>query len=210
MVQYRTKTPRWLTRLFPSGLLWKMPPSVHPTIYLTFDDGPHPTATPFVLEQLSLYHANATFFCIGKNVVTHPAIYNNILAGNHTPGNHTQNHLNGWKASNVDYFQNIAAAAKQINSKIFRPPYGRMRFSQARKLLATGWQVCMWDVLSGDFDTTITPERCLENVLNNLEPGSIVVFHDSEKAWPRMSYALPLVLEYCKQKNWHVKALPKY
>ncbi len=181
-----------------------------PSVYLTFDDGPHPTATSYILDQLAKYDAKATFFCIGKNVQAHQQQYNKIIAAGHAVGNHTHNHMNGWHTKTAIYLKNILQASQHINSHIFRPPYGRIKRSQANRLLASHkqWKIYMWDVLSGDFDINITPEKCLQNVLDNIEPGSIVVFHDSDKAWERMSYALPHVLEYCKQQNWKMKALP--
>lgn len=206
------KTPRLLKALLPSRLIWKMPANEDAKVYLTFDDGPHPTVTPFVLYNLKEYGAKATFFCIGKNVVAFPDIYKQTLEEGHTVGNHTFNHLNGWKTPDDEYMANIVKANEYISSHNYRPPYGRIKRSQAKALWEQEypWRVYMWDVLSCDFDRSVAPEKCLQNVLKNIEPGSIVVFHDSEKAWPRMSYALPRVLEYCKQKNWQVAALPKY
>jgi peptidoglycan/xylan/chitin deacetylase (PgdA/CDA1 family) len=192
-------------------MVWKMPEEEQPTVYLTFDDGPHETATPFVLDCLKTHDAKASFFCIGKNVLEQPALFQRIVDEGHTIGNHTHNHFNGWKTSNEQYFKNILKAAQVIPSNIFRPPYGRIKLSQARKLMnrTQPFRIYMWDVLSGDFDVAVSPEECLKNVLENIEPGSIVVFHDSEKAFPRMSYALPEVLQFCKQKGWQLKALPK-
>jgi len=212
MANYWIKTPGWLKKFFPKELIWKMPPGDHPAIYLTFDDGPHPEATKFVLDQLDKYNAKASFFCIGKNVVENPEVYSDLVEKGHTVGNHTHNHLNGWKWDNRYYLRNVVFATQHIASRSFRPPYGRIKISQARKLLHSkpAWKIYMWDVLSGDFDTHLTPAQCLENVIANVEPGSIVVFHDSTKAWERMSYALPRVLEYCRQQNWAVKALPKH
>ena len=209
MVSYWIKTPRWLPRLFPRELIWKMPPGPQPAVFLSFDDGPHPEATPFVLDQLKAYGAKATFFCIGKNVAAFPDIYKRILDEGHTAGNHTQHHLNGWKQDNHVYLNDIVKAARYIDSHNFRPPYGRIKQSQARRLSQAKrpWKIYMWDVLSGDFDTSISPEECAENVLEHVEPGSIVVFHDSKKAFPRMRYALPKMLQYCKEKNWEMKAL---
>lgn len=208
---YQVKTPWWLRNILYSRHIWKMPAGDEPSVYLTFDDGPHTRATPFVLEQLEKYNAKATFFCIGKNVAAHPGIYSDLLKAGHTVGNHTFNHMNGWHSRTEDYINNINLAEGYINSNLFRPPYGRIKRSQANRLFSSGkpWKIFMWDVLSGDFDVNITGEQCLDNVLRNLEPGSIVVFHDSEKAWERMSYTLPKVLEYCKQKNWKFKALPQ-
>jgi len=212
MRSYWVKTPKWLPQLFPKELIWKMPPEEEPAVYLSFDDGPHPVATPFVLDLLKQHKAKATFFCIGKNVVEHADLYQRILEEGHTVGNHSHNHMNGWKTDNHSYLSNIFKAGKHIQSRNFRPPYGRIKMSQAKRLSAgrRPWHIYMWDVLSGDFDTQISPEQCLQFVLENLEPGSIVVFHDSEKAFPRMSYALPRVLQYCEEKNWKLKALQHY
>jgi peptidoglycan/xylan/chitin deacetylase (PgdA/CDA1 family) len=187
-----------------------VPPTVEPTVYITFDDGPHPTATTFIMQQLEQYDAHATFFCLGKNALLYPEVYKQLIEKGHRVANHTHNHLNGWKTDDNTYVENIKTAAQYINSDLFRPPYGLIKRSQVRRIKQTypSWKICMWNVLSADFDTTITPEKCLENVLKNIKPGSIVLFHDSDKAWPRMSYALPKVLEYCKKNNWQIKTLP--
>jgi peptidoglycan/xylan/chitin deacetylase (PgdA/CDA1 family) len=210
MVTYWVKTPRWLKRLFPKEMIWDIANDSEPSVYLTFDDGPHPTATPFVLELLAQYSADATFFCVGNNVARYPEVYAQIQQSGHTSGNHTYNHINGWKTTNSHYLKNIEQAGKHIKSKLFRPPYGRIRLSLVRKMMRRdpAWKIYMWDILSADFDQNITAEQCLENVLSNIEPGSIIVFHDSEKAWERMHYTLPRVLEYCMQKGWKMKALP--
>lgn len=209
MVTYFTKTPRWLKKLFPKGLVWDMPADGEPTVYITFDDGPHPNATPFALQQLNKYHAKATFFCVGDNVTKYPAIYEQVVQQGHAIANHTFNHMNGWKTENDIYLQNINKAQKHINSNLFRPPYGLIKRSQARQLKRKypEWKIVMWSVLSGDFDRDLSPEKCLENVLRHINPGSIVLFHDSEKAWDRMSYALPHVLAYCQEKGWKMKEL---
>ena len=188
-----------------------MPVGEEHAVYITFDDGPHPIATPYALEQLEKYNAAATFFCVGNNVSKNPGIYEQLLQKGHTTGNHTYNHVNGWKTDSYSYLRSIEKAKKLIDSRSFRPPYGRIKFSQARKLIKRdpSWRIYMWDILSGDFDRDITPEQCAENVLANIRPGSIVVFHDSEKAWDRMNYALPVVLEHCKKMNWEMRALPK-
>lgn len=206
---YWVRMPWWLKKLLPSPLVWRMPETDVPTVYLTFDDGPHPEITLFVLDQLQQYEAKATFFCIGKNVAAHPEVYERILAEGHSTGNHTQNHLNGWKTKTSVYLDNIKEAETHIDSRKFRPPYGRISRAQAHMLTtaATPWKIYMWDVLSADFDRNITPQKCLENVLFHIRPGSIVVFHDSEKANERMSYALPRVLAHCRQQGWAMKAL---
>lgn len=207
---YWVKTPKWLKRFYPGNLIWDVANDKADAVYLTFDDGPHPKATQYVLDLLKENNAKATFFCVGKNVQQHPEIMERIIGDGHAVGNHTQNHLNGWKALNRNYLSNIIKASEHIKSRIFRPPYGRIKISQAKKLnaLQPAWKIYMWDILSGDFDLNLSGQQCLENVINHLQPGSIVVFHDSEKAWERMSFALPQVLNYCRQRNWELKALP--
>ncbi|WP_212001611.1 polysaccharide deacetylase family protein [Chitinophaga sp. HK235] len=204
---YLTKTPGILKALYRS-CIWDLSPANN-TVYLTFDDGPHPEATPFILEQLKKYNAKGTFFCIGKNVVEHPDIYQQILEAGHSTGNHTHNHLNGWKTNTDKYIENILEARKYISTNLFRPPYGRITPFQIKQLKKTipGIKIIMWDVLSADFDQDINGETCVQNVVFKMQPGSIVVFHDSTKAWERLSYALPRVLEYCKKQGYNVAAI---
>jgi len=211
MTAYWVKTPQWIKRFFPKQVIWDVHTDGDPAVYLTFDDGPHPAATPFVLQQLEKFNAAATFFCVGNNVSRYQDVYAQVIAGGHTTGNHTHNHVNGWKTSNDNYLKDIEQADKYIHSRAFRPPYGRIKYSQMRKLRKKypGWKIYMWDILCGDFDKTITSEECLNNVLSNIQPGSIVIFHDSEKAYEHMSYVLPRVLEYCQSQNWKMIALPK-
>ena len=204
---YLLHTPKIVRALSPSFAVWDMPSATEPAVYLTFDDGPHPTATPFVLEQLAKYKAKGTFFCIGKNVSAYPAVYERILAEGHSVGNHTHNHLKGWKVKTKAYIEDTQQAARLIESKLFRPPYGKIKRMQANQLHETGYRIIMWSLLSGDFDRDISPQRCLENVIFNLKPGHIVVLHDSDKAWERMSYVLPRILEHCKKNHWAVNAL---
>jgi peptidoglycan-N-acetylglucosamine deacetylase len=208
MNAYLANIPFWAKWLFPPGLLWEVPDA--DSIFLTFDDGPHAQATPFILQQLQQYNAKGTFFCLGKNVANYPHIYSELMANGHKTGNHTYNHVNGSTAPTNEYLQNIAQATDLIDSNLFRPPYGRITRSQVTAIRRAypNWTICMWSVLSGDYDTRITPEQCLKNVLRYLKPGSIVVFHDSDKAWPRMQYALPRVLEYCAAKGWKMEAIP--
>ena len=190
-------------------------PAHSKTIYLTFDDGPHPVATPFVLDALKEYQAKATFFCIGKNVIEQPAIYRRILDEGHRTANHTHNHFNGWKVKNDQYIQNILEAAKHIDSNLFRPPYGRITKFQVKLLTGieayTGsgrsFKIIMWDVLSGDFDTKLSAHECSLNVISKTKPGSIIVFHDSEKAFPRMQKALPDTLKYFAEKGYRFEAI---
>ena len=205
---YLIKTPFLLRALYPN-CVWKMPTN-EKGIYLSFDDGPHPIATPFVLEQLDKYQAKASFFCIGKNVAEHPVIYEQIIAKGHTVGNHTQHHVNGWHTKDDMYLQNIHEASSLISSDFFRPPYGRIKRTQIKKIHSNKilpQQIIMWDVLSGDFDTKISGKACFKNVSKHTKAGSIVVFHDSAKAWDRLKIALPATLDYFSQKGYQFKAL---
>ena len=187
---YLVKTPWWIKKWVYPDYLWSMSRD-QKKMYLTFDDGPHPVATPLVLEALKKYKATATFFCIGKNVAAHPDIYKQILSEGHAVGNHTYDHLNGWKTSDKKYFDNILQAANYIDSRLFRPPYGRVsRFQAKQASEKLGLTVVMWSVLSADFDIEITPQKCWRNVQRSAGNGSVIVFHDSEKAMERMIYAL--------------------
>jgi peptidoglycan/xylan/chitin deacetylase (PgdA/CDA1 family) len=209
MKNYFIKTPWILKKLF-SSYTWNID-TTEKILYLTFDDGPHPVATPFVLAELKKHNAKATFFCIGKNVAAHPDIYKNIIEGGHRVGNHTHNHLNGWKTKNDIYLDDVAAAAHYITTDLFRPPYGRIRWSQARQLSAAmkvkKAKLIMWDVLSADFDTSISTHRCTENVVRSAQPGSIVVFHDSEKALPLLRDVLPEILKIFSEKGYRFLVL---
>ncbi len=197
---YLARSPWWLKKIYP-GCVWQMPGG-EKKIYLSFDDGPHPIATPFVLEQLKAYNAKATFFCIGKNVAVHPALYKQIIEAGHSTGNHTYDHLNGWKTENSLYIDNVMQAKEKIVSPLFRPPYGRATKAQLKVLKQQGFVPVMWSVLSGDFDKGLAKENCLNNVLNNTGDGSIVVFHDSEKALEKLRYALPKALEHFSKEGF--------
>lgn len=209
MKNYFVKTPWWLRKLYPS-YLWKVD-TEEKILYLTFDDGPHPEATPFVLDVLKEYQAKATFFCIGKNVAAWPDIYKRVLDEGHSAGNHTQNHLNGWKTADDVYMKDIAVAAKFIDSGLFRPPYGKITSFQAKNLRAAiggrTSKVVMWDVLSGDFDISLSGEDCLKNTALRSEPGSIVIFHDSEKAFPRLRFCLPKALQFFSEKGFRFERI---
>lgn len=206
---YFVKTPWWLKKIYPNRL-WNVDVK-EKIIYLTFDDGPHPVATPFVLEFLKKYNAKATFFCIGKNVLANPAIYKRILDEGHSAGNHTHNHLNGWKTNTDVYLADVSEASKYLTTKLFRPPYGRIRSSQIKGISEAmenkSAKIIMWDVLSGDFDESLSKEKCLNNVTRTAKPGSIIVFHDSEKAFSRLKYALPESLEFFTKEGYVFKGL---
>jgi len=177
------------------------------TVYLTFDDGPHPEITPKVLALLAAYQAKATFFCVGDNVSKYPAVYQQIVKQGHEVGNHTFNHLKGWRTQDQVYLANVAQARQFIDSKLFRPPYGRITKTQSKCLLKDGYKIIMWTVLSGDFDTQISGKRCYQNIVSKLKMGDIIVFHDSEKASERLFEALPEFLNYCQLHNIKVKAI---
>ena len=188
------------------GLIWSRS-TKHKRIYLSFDDGPHPIITNFVLDTLEENGIKATFFCIGDNVLKYPETFERIVKEQHSIGNHTHNHLNGWKTDNIQYYKNILQAAKHIPSKLFRPPYGKIKPTQANYLLKRGWRIIMWNSLSADFDTSIDGITCFNNVISTMKNGSIVVFHDSEKAIDRMKIALPLLIQYCREQHYEIRAL---
>jgi peptidoglycan/xylan/chitin deacetylase (PgdA/CDA1 family) len=202
---YTIKTPTIIQKFF-SNYRWRFS-SVPKEIYLTFDDGPSLEVTNFVLKELKKHQAKATFFCIGKNVKKHQNIYHKIQEEGHSVGNHTFNHLNGLLTKNTRYIENIQQASAYIVSKLFRPPYGRLKSSQARLLQQEGYKIIMWDVLSGDFDRSISPEKCLENVLKKTTNGSIIVMHDSEKSKDKIYFALPRILDHFSQKGYLFKAI---
>jgi peptidoglycan/xylan/chitin deacetylase (PgdA/CDA1 family) len=207
---YLHHTPFWLRMMFPKGLIWEGPKVHGDEVYLTFDDGPHPEATPYVLNLLDEYGMKGTFFCIGKNVDRYPEIFADILKRGHAVGNHTMHHLNAKHANADDYLQNIKEASGLIDSQLFRPPYGQIRKAHANAIVETfpDMQIVMWSVLTGDFDTSITGEQCFAALKKNTKPGSIIVFHDSAKAYDRLKVALPLTLNWLKQKGFNSSALP--
>lgn len=200
-------TPGWLRKLFP-GCRWDVK-TTKKEIYISFDDGPHPTITPFVLDTLKKYNAQATFFCIGDNVRKFPEIYQQVIDEGHAVGNHTMHHVNGWKTNDDAYCSEIEQAANYINSNLFRPPYGRIKRSQLKKLKAEKdtLQTVMWSVLAGDWIAALDPEKCFQQVKNAVYPGCIIVFHDSEKANARMSYVLPKLLQHFSAEGFSFKKL---
>jgi len=184
---------------------WRVPGDSK--VYLTFDDGPIPEITEWVLDTLASYKIPATFFCVGENVEKYPEIFNKIVDAGHSFGNHTYNHLNSWKTDNTKYIDNIAKASEIIKSKLFRPPYGKIRPSVTNKILNTH-KVVMWDVLSRDYDMDISPEKCLETVVKKVSKGSIIVFHDSIKAEKNLRYALPKSIEWILSNGYEFGKLP--
>lgn len=240
MKPFLAKYPSILKKLYPDRITRLNTPR---TLYLTFDDGPIPEITPWVLTQLKEYNAKATFFCIGDNIRKHRDIFKQVIEQGHRIGNHSFNHLNGWKTKTDLYVDNVLKAEEAIiekstrkkekreksqvsrnkkpnpqpathnaqsatqNPKLFRPPYGKIKNSQAAKLVNLNYTIVMWDVLSGDFDKTITAEKCLNNVIKHTKEGSTIVFHDSQKASKNLKALLPKVLEYYTEKSFEFKTL---
>lgn len=176
-------------------------------IYFTFDDGPHPELTPFVLDALEKFDAKATFFCVGDNVVKFPQTYRKILESGHSVGNHTNHHLKGWKTSKKDYLEDVERCSKVVDSKLFRPPYGKIKSSQAKALRKFGYTIIMWDVLSYDYSKNVSKEDCYTKTLQSIQNGSIIVFHDLEKAETNLRHALPRLLENLQSKGYQFKNL---
>lgn len=198
---YFVKSPSWLQWLY-KDCTWKIENDKQ-EVFITFDDGPHPEITPFVLDTLLFYGAKATFFCIGKNVEAFPEIYKRIINEGHSVGNHTHNHTNGWSTSFHEYVDNVGKASKWISTSLFRPPYGKITRKQIVGIKnKLNLQPIMWTVLSGDFDKNCSALQVSKNVTNNLSSGDIIVFHDSFKCSEKLKYALPLVLEFIREKKW--------
>ena len=204
-MKYFVKTPP-IIKLVSPNLFWKIP-SDQKEVFLTFDDGPHPEVTPWVLEQLKKHEAKATFFCVGKNVLKNRDLFKQVNDEGHVTGNHTFNHLNGWKTANRRYFKDIEECANLVSSNLFRPPYGRLLPTQAARIRKKGYKIIMWDVLSGDFDQKLPEKKCLANTLKNVEPGSIIVFHDSRKAEKKLKFVLPKLLEKLSDEGYKFRSL---
>lgn len=192
-----------------SNYVWSIPNN-EKKVFLTFDDGPTPEITEWVLEQLKAYNFKATFFCIGNNIEKHPELFNKLIAEGHALGNHTFNHVKGWNTQNKTYLKEVEQCELLIQkssianrqSKLFRPPYGKIKPLQSRKLRKLGYKIIMWDVLSADYKQTITKEKCLENVVKNVESGSIIVFHDSIKAFTNLEFVLPKTLQFLSENGY--------
>ena len=203
---YWVKTNAFIKKVF-SKYCWDIPNN-EKKIYLTFDDGPTPQVTDWVLAELKKYNAKATFFCIGKNIDSNPELFQKIKSDNHSIGNHTMNHVNGWKSETNEYIKNVKKCAEILSQKyitktlLFRPPYGKIKKEQSKILRKLGYKIIMWDVLSADFDQTISPEKCLKNVTKNVKSGSVIVFHDSIKASQNLKFALPRTLSFLKEKGF--------
>jgi peptidoglycan/xylan/chitin deacetylase (PgdA/CDA1 family) len=203
-MRFLIRPPKIIRQLYKQSV-WRNEQK-KPTIYLTFDDGPIPELTPWVLDILKKYHVKATFFCVGENVKKFPDIYKRIIDEGHQTGNHTQNHLKGWKTKTQLYLSNVEECQTQVKSKLFRPPYGRLKLSQF-KLISKAYQVIFWDVLSHDYSSKITPEKCLQNSIKYTRNGSIIVFHDNIKAEKNLKHTLPIYINHFLNLNFSFETI---
>ena len=199
--------PPLLVRLLYKDAVWQIPEK-EKNVYLTFDDGPIPEVTPWVIEQLDQYKAKATFFCVGKNVEQHREIFAKLIDQGHSVGNHTYSHFNGWKTKREDYLEDVEKCQHLVNSKLFRPPYGKISFRQLKEVKQS-YQVILWSISTLDFDKKETPKNCLNRIKKYLRPGSIIVMHDSLKAEKNLKRFLPGALEYISSKGFNLKSIPQ-
>lgn len=200
--------PPILYRLLFSKSFWRIKVPHQKTVYLTFDDGPIPEVTPWVLNVLDHYKVKATFFCVGDNVRKHPDVYQQLLERGHKTGNHTFNHIQVWNNKTSFLLDNTAKADALIGSSLFRPPHGHMRVPQNRAIQKAGYNVVMWDVVTRDYNPLLTPEQVLQNVKKYTRDGSIIVFHDSLKAEKNMKYALPRAIEWLQEQGYTFEQIP--
>ena len=199
------RPPSFLRWIYPNAV-WNLP-SEQKVVYLSFDDGPTPFVTEKVLELLEEYQAKATFFCIGKNIEQHPELFKIVKSKGHHIGSHTYSHINGWKSNSTDYLNDYQKGRDLARSNLFRPPYGRILLNPLQTIQKQD-KVIMWDILSKDYNDALLPNTILNNVLNNLRPGSIIVFHDSEKAKKNVIAVLPHLLQNLKQQGYAMEAIP--
>ena len=198
------RVPKIIRKLYPSDVLWEI--DSQSSIFLTFDDGPHPIVTPWVLKQLEKYNAHATFFCLGKNVEQYPETYQMIIDAGHKVGNHTYSHQKGFRMSTLRYLEDVSFASNFINSELFRPPYGQINLSQIKRLSQL-YRIVMWTVMSRDYSLHVDGPTCFRNATKGVLPGSIIGFHDSLKSFDNLKYALPRVLEYFNNQNIHLRSI---
>lgn len=198
-------SPFWIRAIYPKSLIWRIQVKKK-EVYLTFDDGPVPEVTPLVLEILRKYDIKATFFCVGQNAEKYPEIFRMITKEGHSIGNHTFHHVKAWKTDLKTYLSEVQQCNDIVKSNLFRPPHGQINYKIAKEL-GKDYRIIMWSTLSGDFDKTLSGDQCLENAIKHTKPGSIIVFHDSMKAFERMEYALPLYIEYCLGKGYTFSTL---
>jgi peptidoglycan/xylan/chitin deacetylase (PgdA/CDA1 family) len=197
---FKHTIPFFLPLIIPS-LTWKVK-TKDKVLFFTFDDGPHPTITPWVLNELKQYNAKATFFCVGENVTAYPDTYRSVLEQGHATGNHTYNHLKGWTTANDLYYANIDKCAAVVQSKLFRPPYGRISLNQIKAVKQKGYQIVMWDVLTCDYEKTLDVPKAINDCIKAISEGSVIVLHDSEKAEAQLKTILPALLKHFSAKGF--------
>lgn len=203
-MNYFVKTPKILHALYKDAV-WFLP-NANNTVFLTFDDGPIPGITDKCLDILAQYQVKATFFCVGQNAKNNPELINRIATDGHAIGNHTYNHLKGWKTANEEYLKNVSLCSQFVESKLFRPPYGKAKRSQLRSL-KDDYKIIMWDVLSGDFDPNVSVEKAIDNAVSKTESGSIIVMHDNEKCGEKMLDILPEVIGQLLEKGFNFQVI---
>ncbi|MFZ6050547.1 polysaccharide deacetylase family protein [Halocola ammonii] len=197
--------PPAILKPLSKDLVWDIP-NEDGKVFLTFDDGPLPGVTDHILDILNEAEAKATFFCIGKNVKKHPELFQRILDEGHSVGNHTMNHVNGWKTNNREYFKEVDECQALTGTCLFRPPYGRIKRRQVKELVEK-FNIIMWSIITGDYHSSVSPQKCYSIVEKHLKPGSIVVFHDSEKAKESVLSVLPKTLALMESNGWQSHAL---
>lgn len=205
---YLRHIPRWIQWALPKAV-YHLKNEDEKNVYLTFDDGPIPEVTEYILDTLKAYDAKATFFCVGDNVRKHPLIFHRILAEGHQIGNHTFHHIDGYKTKSQKYFKDVLEAEYYIPSKLFRPPYGHITHQQARFIQKRGFRLVLWSLLTADFDMKLTKENMWNYVKKNLQSGDIVVLHDNIKSFEKVKFVLPLILEHGIKREWNFKSIPQ-
>lgn len=200
----KPRPPKFVEKFY-SNLFWRIP-QPEKTVYITFDDGPEPAVSPWIIDTLAAYNIRASFFCVGSNITKYPQLYSHI-AQSHCVGSHTYNHENGWKTRTDNYIKSVNRASQLTGNKLFRPPHGKITPRQARLLTNDKYNIVMWDVLTKDYDGSISGEECYENVKNYTRNGSIIVFHDSKKAFKNLQTALPKSIEWLLKENYTIKSL---
>lgn len=204
---YLRYIPKWARLILPEAT-YDFKDRDESAIYLTFDDGPIPEVTEYVLETLNKYEAKATFFCVGDNVRKYPDIFKQLKSAGHSIGNHTYHHIDGYTSSAAKYYKNILKADEIIKSPLFRPPYGHITYKQAKALRKKGFKLILWSLLTADFDTKLDPKNMWRYIEKNIKAGDIIVLHDNIKSFEKIKFVLPLILELAVSRNWSLKAIP--
>ena len=205
LLKYKITPPSFIRNLFP-GTIWRIKTN-EKVVFITFDDGPVPEVTPLVIDCLKKYNAVATFFCVGDNVRKYPEIFKSLTDNGMTVGNHSFSHKKAKRLNKKEFFDDVDKCSEFVKSKLFRPPYGKMRPWWVFEMKKRFDKIVMWDILSLDYDKNVSAEDVVNNVITNIRPGSVIVFHDSLKAWDRMRYALPMILEFAIENGYKTKII---